>query len=480
MGTNINHITLEGHGREDLDPCIDITRTMGWFTTFYPVRLECVKDLSMTIKTIKENLRSIPNKGIGYGALFGYRNLPRILFNYLGQFEGGENGFWSITPEGSGLSVAALNKDSNLISMNGRVVNGQLEFWISASIEPLMVEELATRYKENLQKIIQHTNQQGRSYLTVSDVGYVISQEYLDQLQKDRVIEGVYLANSLQQGFIYHALSQGEVDDSYRVQLVWDYQTAINVNKLRKAWEYALKKYSALRLRFGWAEELVQIIDQEAELDWRFIDLSEERDHLAKSVRKIQEEDRREGYNLAVGSLIRVYLIKQREDLYSSILSNHHAILDGWSRPILMDFVHKTYLNLMNNQVIDTTAEESYIYTQQYIQEHEKESEEYWKNILEKVEERIDLNYLIDDPSIRINEYKHIKEVKSERLEITGKLYDRLKELSRREGITFNAILQFAWHKVLSVYGGSKQTIVGVTVSGRNLPIDHIEQSVGL
>ena len=71
-------------------------------------------------------------------------------------------------------------------------------------------------------------------------------------------------------------------------------------------------------------------------------------------------------------------------------------------------------------------------------------------------------------------------EVRSETLEIREDFYDRLKELSRREGITLNSLLQFAWHKALSVYGQSCQTTVGVTVSGRNLPIESIEESVGL
>ena len=87
--SSINHIVLEGHGREEIDASIDVTRTLGWFTTMYPVRLEISDDLGSSLKNIKENLRQIPNKGIGYGPLMGYRSqpLPGISFNYLGQFK---------------------------------------------------------------------------------------------------------------------------------------------------------------------------------------------------------------------------------------------------------------------------------------------------------------------------------------------------------------------------------------------------------
>ncbi|WP_340613214.1 condensation domain-containing protein [Xenorhabdus thailandensis] len=85
----VNFITLEGHGREAIDSAVDISETIGWFTTLYPVRLAMKTNIADTIIHTKEMLRTVPNKGIGYGALHqaGYLNgdLPAISFNYLGQ-----------------------------------------------------------------------------------------------------------------------------------------------------------------------------------------------------------------------------------------------------------------------------------------------------------------------------------------------------------------------------------------------------------
>ena len=91
-------IQLEGHGREDLFDDIDLTRTVGWFTSLFPVRLTPTADLGGSIKAIKEQLRAIPDKGMGYGVLrylgdaatqaaLAALPQPRITFNYLGQFD---------------------------------------------------------------------------------------------------------------------------------------------------------------------------------------------------------------------------------------------------------------------------------------------------------------------------------------------------------------------------------------------------------
>ncbi|RMZ58223.1 hypothetical protein D1632_11365 [Chryseobacterium nematophagum] len=82
MGLSAHGILLEGHGREDIFPGMDITETVGWFTTMYPIVLERGKDVLSTIVHTKESLRGIPDNGIGYGSLIGYTdgNLPRISF----------------------------------------------------------------------------------------------------------------------------------------------------------------------------------------------------------------------------------------------------------------------------------------------------------------------------------------------------------------------------------------------------------------
>ena len=485
-GSNVNHIVIEGHGREDIDESIDVTRCVGWFTTMYPVKLEVGEEMGDSIREIKEGLRKIPNKGIGYGAIKRYKRekLPKISFNYLGQFdkEGSEEG-WKIVDESSGRAVDENNEDSNIININGLVIGGKLSFEIESKIGKEITEKLGIIFKEKLEEIIEYTTKQERSYLTVSDVGGIISKEYLDKIQGDRDIIGVYKANSLQEGFIHHALNQGEIDDAYRVQLIWEYNKIIEVDKLKESWRYAQKRYGALRLRFSWEEGLVQIVDKEVELDWRYIDISKERgDKQEVEIKKIQEGDRKEEYRLERGKLFRVYIIKQKEDKYICIFSNHHAIIDGWSIPLLQRYVHDTYMRLVNKEEILVSEDISYEETQRYLQVQKEDSKSYWKGYIENIEDKVDLRGLLlgDKNDVRIREYKYIKEVKEEEIKIREELYRKVKEVTREEGVTVNAVLQYVWHKVISIYGNSKQTVVGTVVSGRNIAVDNVESSVGL
>ena len=484
-GNRSNHIVSEGHGREKIDAHIDITKTVGCFMTMYPVKLEVSEDIGLSIRHIKEELRHIPNRGIGYGALERYKReqLPRIRFNYLGQFDQRGIGSWKIVNENNGILVDNRNKEDDIVNINGLIIDGSLQFGIVSKLSKENTSKLSKVFKEKLELIIKHTINQNRSYLTISDIDRVTSAEYLNKIQDGVEIEGVYLANSLQEGFIYHALNQGDVDDAYIVQLIWGYKSNLDVSKLKEAWNCTQKRFSSLRLRFLWQEELVQVIDKKGKLDWRYIDLSKEigEQERKKRIKEIKREDRKEVYRLEEGNLFRVYLIKQREDLYTCIYSYHHAILDGWSWPILYGYIHETYLKLLREERISIAIERTYEEAQKYLQKRKEKHESYWERYVGQIEEKVNLSGLLSsDSKVVISEYKHIKRPKEQALKIKDDLYKSLKEISRTEGVTINSILQYVWHKVLSVYGNSNQTVVGVTVSGRNLPINDIERSVGL
>ncbi|MGZ4123447.1 MAG: amino acid adenylation domain-containing protein, partial [Tumebacillaceae bacterium] len=92
---------VEGHGREEVIEDVDLSRTVGWFTTLYPLhlQLEGVQQPGNRIKSVKEQLRSVPNRGFGYGVLrylsadaetkrlLQEMPQPEVIFNYLGQLD---------------------------------------------------------------------------------------------------------------------------------------------------------------------------------------------------------------------------------------------------------------------------------------------------------------------------------------------------------------------------------------------------------
>ncbi|MCY8448952.1 surfactin non-ribosomal peptide synthetase SrfAA [Bacillus spizizenii] len=174
-------INLEGHGREDIIPNVNISRTVGWFTAQYPVVLDMSEaDVSTVIKTVKENLRRIPDKGVGYGILRYVTKTaetkgftPEISFNYLGQFDSEvKTDFFEPSAFDMGRQVSEESEALYALSFSGMIRNGR--FVLSCSynekeFERATVEEQMERFKENLLMLIRHCTEKEDKEFTPSD-----------------------------------------------------------------------------------------------------------------------------------------------------------------------------------------------------------------------------------------------------------------------------------------------------------------------
>jgi microcystin synthetase protein McyA len=163
-------IDLEGHGREDLFDDVDVSRTVGWFTSLYPVLLELISgDTGEQLKSVKEQLRRIPRNGIDYGVL-RYLNhdsaisrdiSAQISFNYLGQFDNvlAHIPGFSLAEESPGPACSPKGRRSHLLEVEAQVIHGRLEVrWIFSQQchKRNTVEALANAFMENLNAIISH------------------------------------------------------------------------------------------------------------------------------------------------------------------------------------------------------------------------------------------------------------------------------------------------------------------------------------
>ncbi|MEC3652739.1 surfactin non-ribosomal peptide synthetase SrfAA [Bacillus subtilis] len=174
-------INLEGHGREDIIPNVNISRTVGWFTAQYPVVLDISDaDASAVIKTVKENLRRIPDKGVGYCILRYFTETaetkgftPEISFNYLGQFDSEvKTDFFEPSAFDMGRQVSGESEALYALSFSGMIRNGR--FVLSCSynekeFERATIEERMERFKENLLMLIRHCTEKEDKEFTPSD-----------------------------------------------------------------------------------------------------------------------------------------------------------------------------------------------------------------------------------------------------------------------------------------------------------------------
>lgn len=193
-------VDLEGHGREDLFEDVDLSRTVGWFTTLFPVhlQLENLTDLGEALKTIKEQLRRIPQRGIGYGIL-RYLNDKKLVagpdqpqaeirFNYLGQIDPGFQASLglSLGAESGGTERSLAGNRSYLLDINGLVVDGQLRLnwtYSKAIHQRATIETLAEGCMEALRSLISHCQSSEAGGYTPSDFQKArVTQKDLDQL----------------------------------------------------------------------------------------------------------------------------------------------------------------------------------------------------------------------------------------------------------------------------------------------------------
>ncbi|MCP5050327.1 MAG: hypothetical protein GY940_24380, partial [bacterium] len=190
-------IALEGHGREEIIPHVDINRTVGWFTTLFPVVLDIKNstDIAAVIIDTKENLRRIPNKGIGYGILkyltkeehkqgMQFRLNPPVAFNYLGQFDQEiDSEFFRLATISSGHSVSLESQEMHPLSFTGSVSARRLKMVLRydpREYEEEKVRTLMDEYKENLGKVIRHCLEKEETEMTLSDYSTEIEAEEAD------------------------------------------------------------------------------------------------------------------------------------------------------------------------------------------------------------------------------------------------------------------------------------------------------------
>ena len=340
---------------------------------------------------------------------------------------------------------------------------------------------------QTLEKISDYLSQKQHSECSPSLSEESKKMTDMSLILPKRGLNTVYLANGLQQGFMYQYLKRGEggEDAAYVMQSVFQYSENISPEIFKSAWEHLQKKYSALRLRFLWEDEPLQMIVSDQSLYWEVVDLTEITDSSLQDIEiaALQQRDKQERYCLETDNLFRIYLIKQKEDLFSFLFSCHHIILDGWSLPIIFDDFHRTYETLILGERVEDNLSDTYEKAQSYLQAHRHDHVDYWTKQIDDICERGDYNGLIRNESrykVVLSNYDNIQNQKSKTITFGDVSSSKIKALCANHNITLHSVLQFIWHRVLRCIGNGRQTVVGTVVAGRNLPIVDIEQSVGL
>ncbi|WJM95380.1 non-ribosomal peptide synthase/polyketide synthase [Pseudomonas defluvii] len=482
-------IDLEGHGREALFADLDLTRTVGWFTSLYPQRLMRFEGIGENLKAIKEALRQVPSKGVGYGALrylagaSQLAELPaaQVTFNYLGQLDASfaAQGLFVLAAESCGQVQSAQAPSLKRLEINAQVHGAELSLnWRFDTTQHSVasVQALLDGYAEALHAVLEHCLSAEAGGVTPSDFPLTrLSQEQLDSLPlAPREIEDVYPLSPLQQGMLFHALQDG-VEDAYFYQRGFLIEGLLDQEALIAAWTRVAERYPVLRTAYYWEEVgmPLQVVQRHARVtlqahDWRGLSLSEQRQRR----QDLLDGERRAGFDFRRAGEIRLGLLRVAEEQWWMIWSNHHIALDGWS----MGLILRDVLGHYHGHAAGAGAIGSRPYAD-YIGWLQRQSvaarQDFWRGQLADWTAPTRLPGRLSTASGQQG-YAELGST------FANSETAHLRAAAQRLGVTINTLLQGAWAVLLGHYANSSDVLFGITVSGRGLPLAGVEEMVGL
>ncbi|MDO2386130.1 amino acid adenylation domain-containing protein [Mycobacterium avium subsp. hominissuis] len=493
-------IDVEGHGRsEELGPQVDLSRTVGWFTAKYPVALRLGglswgqvvggdEALGAVVKEAKEQLRALPD-GLTYG-LLRYLNPqagldvsdPAIAFNYLGRLGGGaaelSPELWRLSPDSFALAGAAGAVELPLphtVELNAGTMDTEdgphLQAnwtWARSALDDKQIGRLSELWFDALAGICTHVRAGGGG-LTPSDVAPArLTQRDLDELAQRYRVADVLPLTPLQQGLLFHAgTAQGsqESEDLYAVQLDISVTGAVDPDRLREAVRTVITRHPNVVAHFSEDfGEPVQILSAEPELAWQYVELDAGAD-LDEQVERLSSAER-----VAVGDLaqppFRGALIRTAEDAYRFVLTNHHIVLDGWSKPLLLQEIFAAYFGVRLPAPVPYRNFITWLSAQD-----RAAAQAAWREVLAG----FDTPTLVGPSGRMALGPRGVAE-----FHVPADTSRLLGELARSCRTTVSTVLQAAWAQLLMWLTGQHDVVFGTAVSGRPTELAGSESMVGL
>ncbi len=470
-------INLEGHGRESDE--LELSRTVGWFTSLFPVRLHVPRgDEGALLKLVKEQLLRIPRKGVNYGAL-RYLNpetslrlaalpKPEVCFNYTGQLKTVSvqvlNAAWTSPEEELDYlfdAQAALAEDRLVVSWT---YNQNL-------YARETVETLAGNFIRALRRLIAHCLAPQTGGYTPGDFPLCrLSQAELDRLiGRGENVEDVYPLSPVQAGMLFHSLYEPG-SGMYFIQTAFRMEGALDLPRFQRAWQTATDRHPILRTSFAWRDlnEPVQIVHRKVSLPWEEYDwraLSPE--EQSSRFEELLQTERRRGVDLERAPLARCLLIRLGAEAYQFVWQCHHLATDGWS----VDILFKEVFEIYRDPATPLSPAEPYRdYIRWLSRRNMEEALEFWKRRLTGFSAPTPLGVDGAHPDEGYKTY---------RVELPFDLTARLNQFSRRKHVTLSVLTQGALALLLSKYSGEGEVVFGATVNGRPAELSRVEERLG-
>ncbi|MEO1590248.1 MAG: alpha/beta fold hydrolase [Cyanobacteria bacterium J06632_22] len=479
-------LASDAHSESRSGSHIDLSRTVGWFTTTYPIQLSLQETpLGDALKSVKEQLRQVPRKGLGYGLLryLGTPTIqaqlaqhqPAILFNYLGQIDRAQNPL---------LPVQDLDIDGLRDPQNARAYAHEVNAWITDNSLQVhwtydgpthsaeTMNRLAQRYIHHLKTLIHHctASQGGFTPSDFPEAGLEQAplDDFLERLSQVGLqdIEAIYPLTSLQQAFLWHGLQTSLQAGLLHVRCT--IQGAIDVQRLRQAWEIVVAQHPVLRSSVHWQDlaQPLQVVAPSVTVPWVELDA---RDPAQPCVEDFLAVDAAHPLPLSQPPIMRLTLIRLTKTTYELVWTCHHLMLDGWSAALVINQVLEAYEKGATELLPVRPPTPTYhTYTRWLTQQDPAPAKAFWQATLAGYHGQL----------LPIRSEPKASERASVSLE--SSLSQAVTEMLRSYRLTLNTLMQAIWALCLYQYSGQQDILFGATVSGRQGDLAGVESIVGL
>ena len=498
-GNDAVSVQFEGHGREYIGNAQLLTdRTVGWFTSVYPVVLEHLDgDLRSCLRQTKETMHRIPNKGVGYNILrylsdettYSTGQCALIGFNYLGEMSAQDSSdgalFTAMTEISAGDDFAPQNVFGPDISINCSVIDGKLEATLSyntALFTQKQAAQLLNCMMESLREITAHTSEMTDVEVTATDLGeYEWTDEefqgvYRHFIDMGTPLQRIYPLSPMQEGMALKFMLE---PNSLAYRLVSRF--ALDILPTEEQMRYTLDqlgaKHEVLRTSLIYRDvELYRqaIVDRPLGLEMR--DISDEPNKESAMVALYKAEQQR-GFSMEDQPLFRIICVKTSETTCEILLAVHHFIVDGWCIGLYMSDLIANLTDAVQGNMkpigqYPTGRYEKFI--RELLRKDTDKGLSYWRNLLDGYTTKAVI------PSTGIVPEQERATDNVCRITISGAEMTALKALTTNAQATMNTLVELAWGLVLQIYNRQDDAVFVKVVSGRNNASEGVEDVVGL
>lgn len=486
---------LEGHGREDFDERIDVSRTVGWFTSFYPISLKTCQSGLDLFQNVIEELRGIPRSGFSYPVLkyLSGEELPfasQVLVNYLGEFQdAGDSTGVRMTNNPAGKWDLA--KDSPVmapLSFTGAVHESVLMLTVEYDNREYK-EETIQRLVDELSKELLHLAEQLDGIHALpelpSDFGLhdVADKEWqaIQRLAQQKgagtvkgLVDQIYPANDMQAGMLL--LSEHYKEQAlYHEQLMLVLPYPVDAQKFEARLKEATAKYEALRSLFVYKgmKRAYQVVCKDCTPKYQYMDISkyalgwkageEPAPVMGRYLKSLMSVDRYRGFTPDQETMFRCMLLRASDEAYLAFFSFSHVILDKWSMDLLLAQL------LGDSEITGTDPYRNYVTYQ--MEQNPYLALDFWKG---------QMSGAADTVFPKTGNQTGKPDYASMHARLNGGNVKRLQTLSGEKNVTVSTMVQYAFADALMRVLNTEDVSFGYTWSGRPGELADVNQMVGM